>query len=178
MIKTIQASKPITAQGFTLLEIMIVVVIISILSSFLILSLQDRDKSIQFENEAKRLNHIIALAREEAILNSEILGLRFRKNCYGFMLRKDNEWKAFNDRIFGPHEIPPEIEFQLLISDVITPLPLDEPPKIPQVTILPSGELSPFELNIKSTIIQSGYTLIGNEFGSIEMSRQNYYAKF
>jgi len=173
MVKTIQAKKSRPTQGFTLLEIMIVVVTISILSSYIMLSLQDKDKGIQFKNEAKRLNHIIALAREEAILNSEILGLRFRKNCYGFMLRKNNEWKAFNDRVFGPHEIPPGIEFQLLISDVITPLPLDVPPKSPQVTILPSGELSPFELNIKSTIIQSSYTLIGNEFGSIEMRRQN-----
>ena len=162
-----------STQGFTLLEMMVVVVIISILSGYVMLSLQDRDKSIQFKNEAKRLNHIIALAREEAILNSEILGLRFRKNCYGFMFRKNNEWKAFNNRIFGPHEISPGIEFQLLISDVIISLPLDEPPKSPQITIWPSGEASPFELNIKSTAIQSSYTLIGNEFGSIEMSRQN-----
>ena len=173
MIKTIQSNKNISTRGFTLLEIMVVVVTISILSSYVMLSLQGRDKSIQFKNEAKRLNHIIALAREEAILNSEIFGLRFRKNCYGFMLRKNNEWKAFNNRIFGPHEIPPGIEFQLLISDVNTPLPLDEPPKTPQITIWPSGEVSPFELKIKSTTIQSSYTLIGNEFGSIEMSQQN-----
>lgn len=173
MIKTIQSKKNMSTQGFTLLEMMVVVVIISILSSYVMLSLQGRDKSIQFKNEAERLNHIIALAREEAILNSEIFGLRFRKNCYGFMFRKNNEWKAFNNRIFGPREIPQGIEFQLLISDVITPLPLDEPPKSPQITIWPSGEVSPFELKIKSTIIQSSYTLIGNEFGSIEMSLQN-----
>jgi general secretion pathway protein H len=167
------ATKPLSAQGFTLLEVMIVIVIISVLSSFVALSLQDMDKSIQFKNEAKRLNHVIALAREEAILNSEILGLRFRKNCYSFMFRKNTEWIAYNDRIFGPHEIPQGIEFQLLINGMVTPLPLDKPPKTPQIAIWPSGEVSPFELNIKSTIIQSVYTLIGNEFGSIEMTQQN-----
>lgn len=167
------ATKPVSAQGFTLLEVMVVVVIISVLSSFVIVSLQDRDKSIQFTNEAKRLNHVIALAREEAILNSEILGLRFRKNCYTFMLRNNAEWKPYNDRVFGPHKIPQGIEFQLLVNGIVTPLPLDQSPKTPQIAIWPSGELSPFELNIKSTIIHSVYTLIGNEFGSIEMTRQN-----
>lgn len=167
------ATKPLFAQGFTLLEVMVVVVMISVLSSFVIVSLQDRDKNIQFTNEAKRLNHVITLAREEAILNSEILGLRFRKNCYTFMLRNNTEWKPYNDRIFGPHEIPQGIEFQLLINGIVTPLPLDQSPKTPQIAIWPSGELSPFELNIKSTIIHSVYTLIGNEFGSIEMTLQN-----
>lgn len=152
---------------------MVVIVIISILSSFVALSLQDMDKSVQFKNEAKRLNHVITLAREEAILNSEIIGLRFRKNCYTFMLRSNAEWKPYNDRIFGPHEIPYGIEFQLLINDIVTPLPLDQSPKAPQIAIWPSGEVTPFELNIKSTIIQSVYTLSGNEFGSIKMTRQN-----
>jgi len=159
--------------GFTLLEVMVVVVIISVLSSFVILSLQGKDKSLQFENEAKRLNHVIALAREEAILNSEVLGLRFRKNCYSFMVRKDDEWKAYNDRVFGPHEIAAGIEFQLLINNIITFLPVEQSPKVPQIAIWPSGEISPFELNIKSTFIESVYTLVGNEFGSIEMARQN-----
>ena len=173
MIKTTQKSTSKSIQGFTLLEIMVVVVIISIFSSYLVLSLQDRDKSIQFENEAKRLNHVIALAREEAILNSEILGLSFRQNCYRFMFRNNNEWKAYNDRIFGPHEIPQGIEFQLLINNVITHLPLEESPKSPQISIWPSGEVSPFELNIKSNITQANYILIGNEFGNLEMSLQN-----
>ena len=167
------ATKPLSTQGFTLLEIMVVVVIISVLSSFVIVSLQDRNKSIQFTNEAKRLNHVIALAREEAILNSEILGLRFRKNGYTFMQRNNAEWKPYNDRIFGPHEIPQGVEFQLLINGISTPLPVEKSPKTPQIAIWPSGEISPFKLNIKSTIIHSVYTLIGNEFGSIEMTRQN-----
>ena len=173
MTKIMHATRPTLIHGFTLLEIMIVVVTISILSSFLIVSLQGRDKTIQFENEAKRLNHVMVLAREEAILNSDILGVRFRKNCYSLMLRKNNEWKAYNDRVFGPHEIPHGIEFELFINDVITPLPRDESPKSPQITIWPSGEVSPFELKIKGSLAESNYTLIGNELGNIELSRQN-----
>lgn len=163
----------ITQSGFTLLEIMIVVVIISVISSFIVVSLQGRDKSIQFENEAKRFTRVMALAREEAILNSDILGVRFRKNCYSFMLRKNNEWKAYNDRLYGPHEIPMGIEFELFVNNIATILPDEQSPKEPQLYILSSGEISPFQLNIKSKFIQSVYTIIGDEIGNLELALKN-----
>lgn len=159
--------------GFTLVEVMVVVVIISLLSSFVILNLQGRDKYFQFENEAQRLSRLISLAREQAILNSEILGLRFRKNCYSFMLRKENEWKAYNDRVYGPHEIAEGIEFELLVNNILTTLPADRSPESPQIYILSSGEISSFQLNIKSSFVQSVYTIIGHETGNIEMAVKN-----
>jgi hypothetical protein len=112
------------------------------------------------------------LAREEAILNSEILGLRFRQNCYGFMHRKDNQWKAFNNRIFGPHEIPQGAEFQLLIDNIITHLPRDEAPSTPQIAIWPSGEILPFELKIKNTLLEKSYVVSSTESGDINIEKQ------
>lgn len=176
--KPVNFSHPVSYQrtcmpGFTLLEIMVVISIITVLSGMLILNLQDRDKSIQLENEAKRLNHIIELAREEAILNSEIIGLRFRQVCYTFVLRNDNEWKAYNDRTYGPHEIPGGIEFELLIDDIPNPLPREETPKHPQIIIWPSGELSPFELKLKSQVVNTTYSLSGKASGILELTREN-----
>jgi general secretion pathway protein H len=166
------SSKNIATAGFTLLEIMVVVVIITILSSYVMLNLQDRDKTIQLEQETKRLKQIISLAREEAILNSEVLGLRFRQVCYTLVSRNNNEWKAYNNNIFGPHEIPAGIELHLLIDDVSTPLPREQTPKFPQIVIWQSGELTPFELILKSSITQTSYSLTGNDFGDVEIVKQ------
>ena len=78
-----QPSVRIFNAGFSLLELLVVIVIIGIAVSFATLTFGD--------NQAKRMSHksqqlaaLIELAKEQAIFNSQELGLLFTKNSYTF----------------------------------------------------------------------------------------------
>jgi general secretion pathway protein H len=158
-------------KGFTLLEIMVVITIIAIITSFIMISLEGRDLSVQQENEAQRLTQTFRLAREEAILNNQLIGLRFRTGCYTFMQQINGEWKPYNERILGPHEIPSTIRTQLIIDGLSVSLPSAETANDPQILIWPSGEVTAFEIRLESNSEDTSYQLIGNNNGEITLSQ-------
>ena len=65
------------AQGFTLLEILVVMLIIGIVISFAAISLSSGTRSYEIKAAAKRLYAISNLALEEAIVTNTQLGMRF-----------------------------------------------------------------------------------------------------
>ncbi len=64
-------------QGFTLLELLVVMFIIGLVFSFATLSLTSGTRPYQIKTAAKRLYALTSLALEEAILTGSQLGLRF-----------------------------------------------------------------------------------------------------
>lgn len=69
--------------GFTLLEILIVMVIMSIVAGFAVMTIS-YNRNSQVEQIAKQLKNIITLAEEEAILQSTTLGLAFTQHSFQF----------------------------------------------------------------------------------------------
>ena len=56
--------------GFTLIELMVVLVIIGIIMSVMVMSIRTGDISEHMEIEVNRLHALVSLAQEEAILSS------------------------------------------------------------------------------------------------------------
>lgn len=83
-------------RGFTLLEIMIVIVIIGILATFATLSIGDRALDDRLEAEARRVEQILRLAEDEADLKGLPIGLRVGARGYRFLVI-DNErhWRDY-----------------------------------------------------------------------------------
>src|SRR6201986_4625207 len=110
-------------RGFTLIEILIVIVIISIVSGIATLTLSSNRKK-QYEYLANKLAHIITLAQEEAILRSAVLGFAFTPQSFQFFEyhnqiegEKKTHWRALTNRIFGLHVISKDTELALLLQN-------------------------------------------------------------
>ena len=159
---------PTRSAGFTLLELMVVLVLIGIIFSFAVLSLRGTDISDLMERETRRLATLLELAGDEAILRGEELAVNFTDDGYEFLVLQDNSWRSSgDDGLLKAYSLPADIELRLEVED--------EPPELtslagqegeeseeaeedsltPQVFILSSGEMTPFSVTLMS--LQSTY---------------------
>ena len=156
-------SKNTQRRGFTLLELLIVLVVIGIISSFAVLStgLADRDKPLG--KETQRMLALLRMASEESVQRGTELGMRIDGSGYRFMRFDRDAWKPMEDDLFRERDLPAEISVKLELEG--RPIVLDTPdssdtttsttktdaktkPQAPQIVFLSSGEVSPFVLTL------------------------------
>lgn len=172
------------AHGFTLLELLVVLVIVAILFSFATFSIRSNSPEDSIKEEALRLNRLIQLALEEAVLKNKEYGLEFKTNSYRFLTYQDNNWQAISDdKLLRKRELPDEMEIELAIeqTDIIigdTAEATDEDSDNedeeekkakPQVFLLSSEEITP-EFSARFTLhgIETSYIVSGSIDGKHE----------
>lgn len=131
------------ARGFTLLEVMVVLVLIGIITSFALLS-AGRGPQERLAEEAQRLAALLQLQQQEAILASELRGIRFSRTGYALLRRDEkNNWQAppAADSLIQ-RQLPDDMTLGLWVEG--QPVSLKNPPKWPQVVLLASGEATEF----------------------------------
>ncbi len=144
--------RPRAFGGFTLVELLVVLVILGTLIGLAVLSTGIAGPSRELRNEAERLSGLIGVLTEEAVLDNREYGLWFDAVSYQ-VLRYDSvkaKWQVV-DRT--PHKLPVWAVLTLELEGAAMKLPsanAEEEQKTsersPQVLILSSGELSPFRL--------------------------------
>jgi general secretion pathway protein H len=176
------------SRGFTLLELLVVVTIIGIFIGVAVLSTDLAGFERKLEQEANRLRGLLTLVQEEALLQSRDYGILFTEKSYRFYFY-DHAQAAWllptDDRLLAPRSLSEEMLMQLrldelavLLEDEFDPAVFEEPE--PQVMILSSGEMSPFELDFLRDDLELGTpgmrrmekaTLIAEFDGTLEISR-------
>ena len=172
------------AHGFTLLELMIVIVIVAILFTFATLTVRTSSPEELIKEEAHRLNHLIQLALEEAVLKNTEYGLEFKANSYRFLSYNEGGWQAIaGDKLLRERKLPDEMEIELAIeqTDIIigdaaeaTDEDInntDEEEKAkPQVFLLSSEEITP-EFSARFTLydVETSYIVSGSIDGKHEV---------
>ena len=82
--------------GFTLIEMMVVLVIIGIAAAMITISgLPGSREGLRYE--AERLSHLLLLAREEAQIRGAAIRLEIDDVRYRFMIREQGEWRPILD---------------------------------------------------------------------------------
>ncbi len=140
---------PLSQRGFTLLEIMVVLVIIGIMVSFAVLQFTDQGVK-QVQEETRRLELLIKLAREEAILEGSDYAIGFWQGGYSFYALNEEKGKwheITEDPSLRPREIPEDIELSMELESQLIILEM-KPPEKPQIFLLSSGEMTPFILQL------------------------------
>ncbi|HIO91335.1 MAG TPA: type II secretion system protein GspH [Leucothrix mucor] len=132
--------------GFTLLEIMIVVVIVGLLMSAVV-PMVSKSSDDLLKEQADRFSALVKLAQDESILQSRQLGLKIREESYSFLQQDDEKWIAFEEGPFRQRNLSGGTKITLYLDDV--DVSLDEGAEgdkktKPQVFILSSGEMTPF----------------------------------
>lgn len=136
---------PRRAQGFTLVEVMVVMLIVGIIFVGGVVMLE-RGLRGQLEDEVNRFNALFELVRNEAMVNSSHRGLGFQRDGYGFYrLSPQGQWLLIEESPLLLKKLGQGLEQRLYIDGLQVSLPLSLPAK-PQVWMLASGETRPFEL--------------------------------
>lgn len=157
-------------QGFTLLELLVVILLIGIIANFAVLSIGSRTLSDRMETEADRLKQLIELAGEEAQVKGVNLGFIYEPDAYSFLvLGAEGIWSPYAEQgPFRKRELGEPLEIDLRVEGQLVP-PHDPEAEDavlqPQVLILSSGEVSPFELNLRADSLDTFYHLDVDGFG-------------
>lgn len=155
--------------GFTLVEMMVVLLIIGIIVTFAGLSMRGDPWSEAMREEARRLSALLALAGEEAVMDSREYAVRFDPEGYFFLQLGDGEWVALEgDEIFYPRSLPEGLELYLSMSDSDADAEAENT-KGPQVYILSSGEMTPFEVRLSHPEKDYRYEVKGDLMGKLTM---------
>jgi general secretion pathway protein H len=145
------------ARGFTLIEIMMVVVIIGIVTAAVIINFTGKSRDTELEKEATRLDALFGYVREQAELQTRDYGFRVNDQAYSFVVFDviANQWRqAEEDDALREREFPEGLEPSVVVegrSIVLDSKKRDTGVKdfSPQVLIFSNGDLSSFELSLR-----------------------------
>lgn len=171
-------------RGFTLLEIMVVIVIVAVIVSLAVISLGD-NAGRRLDEEARRVRTLLRLAADEAVLQGHEIGVVITADGYEFQIYDDRtrQWARMPaSRLFRPRKMPDGVRLELFLDDQALVLPVgdDEQPDgddddsgepllpQPQLLLLSSGEITPFELELAMTDVQRKVLVRGSPNGAIE----------
>ncbi|WP_137937208.1 GspH/FimT family pseudopilin [Chitinivorax sp. B] len=119
--------------GFTLIEIIVVVLIISVIITLAAVRL-DPGQSRQLRDEGERLALLFEAARDEAVAGGEPIGWATDGQTYRFYRRENNDWVMLDTRSdLRERSLPGEMRIdQIQMS--LQPLPADG-----RLLFMPSG---------------------------------------
>lgn len=171
---TPRRNAPLIARGFTLLEVMLVLLLMGLAAGYVVFNAFGASQSDLLKAQAKRMQVIIDMASDFAVLNQQQLGLRLEEadNEYYFVyLDEEDEWRRLEDEdIYQAHTLPETFTLTLNLDDLPwetenqlfdrgvfdeTLSVADEGVEIgneedkplpPQILIMSSGEITPFSL--------------------------------
>ncbi len=149
------------AKGFTLVEILLVVVIIGVMAGLALLALGGNESRL-LQLEASRLQQRLLLAQDEAGFRQQNLGLQIDSDGYEFLqYDEDNDqWLPLQDPKLSQHqfELPVNLRLELEGSPLLIAPNREESPggasqagigdqaTQPNILLLASGENSAFSL--------------------------------
>ncbi len=159
------------ARGFTLVEVLVVVLIIGLLFGIAVLAINPGSREARLEKEAARLWRLMSLAGEEALLQARQLGLRVADSGYAFYAFEDGQWKVLQgDKRLREREFPEFVRAEVEIEGLR--IVLDETPVAakPQIMLLSSGEIIPdFAIFLRDRETDRSYRLAPSEELAIVM---------
>jgi len=160
------------AGGFTLIEILVVVVIIGILSAGLLLSISLTGRDRDLEKESDRFFNLLNYAREQAELQTREYGVILQDDSYEFVSYDVHraEWRSiFEDDVLRLRKLPYGLNFKLVIDTrpVVLKKPADAKDKTPQLMIFSSGDLTQFQVTLEREGGEHSVTIVQDDKGNI-----------
>jgi general secretion pathway protein H len=151
-------------QGFTLIEVLVVMVILGVLAGAVALSVGDRGKDAHIKESAQRFFGLTQMLSDEALFENKDLAIYFTPEHYEFYyfsppetIEQPGTWQKYTSPPFKSHELEESLSFELNIEDERVDLNLVEEGDLgddgvkkitPQLIFWASGEMPLFELII------------------------------
>jgi len=182
-------------KGFTLMEVLLVVLLMGLAASAVTMSMSGADKQRELERSALQFMAATEMVLDETVLSGHFIGIVIDDESYKYVFYDEGKWKPLaQDRILSERQMEYGVKLDLILDGL--PLVQDdeekdtwfEEPLIekseedkkkfpePQVMLFPSGEMSAFEL-IFSSKDESGRDIealvVGDALGRLTLGRDD-----
>ncbi|MBW3566917.1 MAG: type II secretion system minor pseudopilin GspH [Proteobacteria bacterium] len=172
-------------RGFTLLELLVVVVLIAILTAAAVSIINFVARDADPRTETRRIAALASLAAEEAVLTGREYGLRLDDDEIVFLLfdETSGQWQRLTgDGTFHPRPVPESLDFELVLEGQAIVLGAEttsdarddddnDIPDPPQIMFLSSGEITPFTLTVSTQEIDGETWIVeGDLLGRMEIT--------
>lgn len=152
-------------RGFTLIEILIVIVIIGITVGFALIAYGDFGESRNRVFFMEQLVNTLRLSQQKAILETSTLGLRIDNTSYQILkYNNENNWSPIsNTGIFKATYFPKNT---VIILDTHTKTPKG----LPAIIINSSGDMTPFTLSFGANKDTIDTSITGTHDGRLNLN--------
>ena len=173
-------------QGFTLIEILVVIVIVATIVSMALLSVGLVGEDAELDKERLRLASVIETIQDEALLQGREFGVEIMTSSYRFIEFDPltRLWAEIpGDDLYRLRYLPEGLEFELYVDDKRIPLEedpkkLDDPdkpmlsagakPYVPHLFVFASGESSAYEIRLRRPQTDQQLVMRSDVLGPIE----------
>ncbi|MGH8371178.1 MAG: type II secretion system minor pseudopilin GspH [Gammaproteobacteria bacterium] len=164
------------ARGFTLIEVLVVMVIIAIIAGVALISIGTLGRAPPAKHAAEQLSALTELASEQAVMTGEQYGLLISQHGYQFFVYDGEKWQPVqDDNTYRARHLGEDVILDLHLEGAPVKLASTAPAPAagsiadssladtndisdanasqvkPQIALLSSGEVTPFQLTISDT---------------------------
>jgi len=155
-------------RGFTLIELMVVMVLLGLISSIALTTVGGGNQKRELNNEVNRLHAVLRMAAEESIFSNTEIGVVIEADLYEFLTFDETEgkWIAAEPHFLRPYPLPEWISLdfqregkerkllgnQSLLdkdSEFVSTILETETAKKPDLMLLSSGEVTGFTISMQ-----------------------------
>ena len=171
--------------GFSFIELLVVVVIIAVFAGATILSVGTLGSDREIDREVFRLRTLLELLREEAVMQNRSYGVLFSETGYRFYIYDPQRllwFEPIDDRFLRERLLQEPLSLGLRLEDRDITLdrefdPEDLEAPEPQVVLLASGEMTPFEAEFSRDLNGGRILLSAALDGTLEVSELGFDAQ-
>jgi len=178
-------------RGFTLIEIMVVVIIVAIVFSIALLSVGVVGDDNELDTERRRLATLIETVQDDAVMQGREFGVELMTSSYRFVEFDPltRQWAEVpGDELYRLRYLPEGVEFELYIDDKRIrldddPKKLDDPeeatpsariqPYIPHLFVFASGESTVYEIRFRRGLTDMELVMRGDILGQIRFGEED-----
>lgn len=180
--------QPPRQQGFTLLELLLVIVIVSIVSAAVVITMNPDNTHRELEKEARRLTQVLRQLADESLFQGQEFGVRFQEEEYAFFIwdRETNQWQGYEQApVFRSYTLPEPFVMLFEAEDISYSLKKKKNTREdsqesfsteetetspPNAWFLSSGEITPFSISMFSEgDSERRYLISANAVGDITL---------
>ncbi len=150
-------------KGFSLIEILVVLLIVGITMGFAMMAFGDFGEKRRIMIAAEQFTHFVKLVQQQAILETSTLGIGFNNNSYHVLrLSAPNTWSPIQKKsIFHRQQFPKGLVINLRNTSFKH--------GIPAIVINSSGDMSAFTLDFGTSKQTTMTTISGSPNGAITL---------